>query len=390
MSERIPKKSSSGKTAEQIDRRSHAHARALSGSESNMMLLQRQVGNQTVSRLLQEDRNKEGSDEKGEATLTDEMVAAMGLTEKMKLAFKHSIPHWPGGVGQAAKEFFTDPLTIGVLIASIAVFVALAFVPDPTLITKVAVVAMIIALISAFGYATIKGSFDAIKNFYNRCSKAKTVKELEEAGRLLAVEGGEPLFNILLFIVSWRGGKAIRSRVEKSRAARAGEGEPTSPSEPVSEPIKQRAGKELDVDRLARQGKIDVRMLKQMVIESWKQGGGNRPVKIVSVQRGASPRVRGYITQEKFVRGRTPEQMEKLLGLPEGELTTKGQGAIIEVLEQIPSEGQFELRGYTQRPGGKAFEPGEPYPPGLGIPQWQLIEDVPAKVLKTVKPGESF
>lgn len=143
-----------------------------------------------------------------------------------------------------------------------------------------------------------------------------------------------------------------------------------------------------DVDELTAQGKVDQKVLKKMVIESWKQGGGNRPVKVFSARGGPRPKVRGYITQEKFIRGRTPAEMEKILGLPSGELDS--QGAIVEALDQIPTEKQFGLRSYTQRPGGTVPVQGSKYPVGLGAPQWELTEEVSATVIGTVKPGQAF
>jgi len=95
----------------------------------------------------------------------------------------------------------------------------------------------------------------------------------------------------------------------------------------------------------------------------------------------------GYVTQLKFVEGKIPDQLEKRLGLRKGEL---GNGAIIERLDQIPKEGHFELRSYTQRPDGRAYEPGEKYPPGTGAPQWQIDKNQPirATMIGEVKPGE--
>ncbi len=101
--------------------------------------------------------------------------------------------------------------------------------------------------------------------------------------------------------------------------------------------------------------------------------------------------MRGYITKRKYIEGKTPREMGKILGLTEEDLASlEKTGAVVMELEQIPSEAQFGLRGYTQRPGGTEFLPGGKYPPGPGVPQWQLTEEIPAKVIGTVKPGDVF
>lgn len=146
-----------------------------------------------------------------------------------------------------------------------------------------------------------------------------------------------------------------------------------------------------DIDRAVQAGEVDERVLKRLVIESWGKGGGNSPVKVVSGERGASSRVRGYVTQRKYIEGKTPTEMGKILGLTDKDVESlEKTGAVVMELEQIPSEAQFGLRGYTQRPGGTEFLPGGEYPIGSGVPQWQLTDEIPAKVIGMVKPGEVF
>ena len=148
------------------------------------------------------------------------------------------------------------------------------------------------------------------------------------------------------------------------------------------------ADAEPDFVRAVKEGKIDPAITKKLAIESWEKGGGNQLVKVVSPERGATPTVAGWVGELKFVEGRTPAEMEKILGLPKGELAN---GAIIQRLDQIPKAEQFEPRGYTQRPGGAEFNPKAPkYPPGLGAPQWIVTEPIPATKIGEVKPGEVF
>ena len=55
-------------------------------------------------------------------------------------------------------------------------------------------------------------------------------------------------------------------------------------------------------------------ILKELAIEKWKKGGLERPVKVVSAGRGALSNVRGYITQEKNIKGQSLAEIETRLG----------------------------------------------------------------------------
>ena len=134
----------------------------------------------------------------------------------------------------------------------------------------------------------------------------------------------------------------------------------------------------------------------------------------------------GYITQEKYLRGRTLIEIERILGFHTGRLS---QGAIFYVLTEIPQETQFEMGGYTQvaehhfkEAYGKAvagldvealkkmlvkevftreglnrlvkvrpnmghndgMASDQQYPPGLGVPQWKLTATISTRGLKVV------
>jgi hypothetical protein len=134
---------------------------------------------------------------------------------------------------------------------------------------------------------------------------------------------------------------------------------------------------------------LDESKLKALAIQKWSTGGSNGLVKIVSSERGPLSDVGGYITQEKYIMGKTPAEMEKLLGLPAGELKN---GANAMRLNRLPTASEFELRGYTNTPNGQPYVTGEAYPPGLGVPQWQISRGVqiPATPTKFVGPGEVY
>jgi len=139
---------------------------------------------------------------------------------------------------------------------------------------------------------------------------------------------------------------------------------------------------------------LDVNRIKQNVIEYWNAERWNWPFKVISMERGlklglvdGSKRlasVQGYITAEKFIRGRTLQAAERILGLKAGELK---DGAVVLKLTSLPASSQFELRGYTNTPGGERYTGGA-YPPGLGASQWELITSLPATVIKVVQSGE--
>jgi hypothetical protein len=153
---------------------------------------------------------------------------------------------------------------------------------------------------------------------------------------------------------------------------------------------------------------------------------------------GQFTEVYGFITQEKFLRGKSLAELEDLLGFQTGRLA---QGAVILALKQLPAPEQFTFGGYTQvadhhfkeqygdnsilkQPQGendrdyrtrilkiknniiktvwaetgperlvkvKAVTPhnnnihlDDQYPPGQGIPQWKLIAGISARVVAEI------
>ena len=139
--------------------------------------------------------------------------------------------------------------------------------------------------------------------------------------------------------------------------------------------------------------------------------------------------VRGCITQEKYIKGRTLPELENILGFHAGRLA---QGATVAALLQVPTKSQFNLLGYTQvaehRISKEAFNgldtdklkdlllretfttvganrlvkviaktghskemsDDEQYPPGWGVPQWKLTAEMPAQVIADLNPGEQY
>lgn len=136
--------------------------------------------------------------------------------------------------------------------------------------------------------------------------------------------------------------------------------------------------------------------LKALLIDRWRAGGGDTLVK--AVPRGLSldpDRMAGYCTTVKYLRGCTPAEMEARLGLRAD--SKLALGADIYRVDPLPSAAQFEFRSYSTLPGGiatddPAYRAHPDYPPGLGVPQWELV-DYPQDLLvplASLGPGERF
>lgn len=132
-----------------------------------------------------------------------------------------------------------------------------------------------------------------------------------------------------------------------------------------------------------------------MVLEMWREGRGNTLVKVYP--KGTLPnalRAVGYCTSLKYVAGRTPDEMEAILGFKSG--TKLQNGADVFRVEPLPTVDQFELRGHSQTPAGVPQINGQivdaRYPPGLGVPQWELsgYPQSGLKQLASVAPGQKF
>ena len=131
---------------------------------------------------------------------------------------------------------------------------------------------------------------------------------------------------------------------------------------------------------------------------------------------GSTFNAKGCFTQDKFLAGRSLRDIEKNIGFREGRLA---QGAIVIALTRLPRKGEFRVAGYTNvslnkfaMPGGldpavlerNAMQQWEltgrnrlvkvlptirhdpnmlpeiQYPHARGIPQWDLLVDLPCVV----------
>ena len=139
--------------------------------------------------------------------------------------------------------------------------------------------------------------------------------------------------------------------------------------------------------------------------------------------------VRGCITQERYIKGKSMPELERLLGLHKGRLAN---GAVVAVLLQIPTDRQFNVLGYSQVaehhfnsdvlksldeaklkqivindaftlvgnkrlvkvipniPHNDQLNNDAQYPPGLGVPQWKLTDRVSARVVSVLQADEVY
>lgn len=135
---------------------------------------------------------------------------------------------------------------------------------------------------------------------------------------------------------------------------------------------------------------------------------------------GSKTQVSGYVTKEKFLKGRTLDEIERTLGYHAGRLAN---GATFLKLDRVPQPGEFSLAGYSQVADHRATPPtgidvdkvsqmaaasfttdggdrlvkvfpaighdatmanDDQYPPGAGCPQWKLTTKIDATVTAVV------
>ena len=140
--------------------------------------------------------------------------------------------------------------------------------------------------------------------------------------------------------------------------------------------------------------------------------------------------VSGWITQEKYILGSKPVEMEDLLGVPSGYFT---HGAVVWTLQRFPHPNEFELGGFTHWTGGrprsgqrdpsihstpafitkhKGFArdswslvgpdrlvkvvPNLPpthidtWPVGKGVKQWKLLTEIPALEVMRLRANQPY
>ncbi len=141
---------------------------------------------------------------------------------------------------------------------------------------------------------------------------------------------------------------------------------------------------------------LDARKLKAIAIALWKRGGMDTLVKVCPLGQIPDPgRMTGYCTTFKFIVGRTPLEIEDIVGFARG--SKLAIGASIFVVDPLPLPPQFELRGYSQCPAGvptnwPGYTEHPAYPQGAGAPQWELLgyPQSGLKLIASVPAGQRF
>jgi hypothetical protein len=128
--------------------------------------------------------------------------------------------------------------------------------------------------------------------------------------------------------------------------------------------------------------------------EDWSLDRGRRLVKVVRygaiMNDPGRARVVGYVTQERYLIGKTPRDIEIALGLRAFELLS---GCRVYRLERLPQHSEYTYELTAAMPDGLAFNPadaleahfrptesgiGRHYPSGSPtIPQWKVNVAIP-------------
>jgi hypothetical protein len=115
----------------------------------------------------------------------------------------------------------------------------------------------------------------------------------------------------------------------------------------------------------------------------------DQPVKVSPMSPETPTFAAGYFTQQKFIWGSTPEEMESILGIF-GKLQ---RGAVVLGFTRPLNPSDYENKAYTYLPDGREYRPKpneKMYLPGRGAPQWLLTGTLPVCGIARVQPGQPF
>ena len=127
--------------------------------------------------------------------------------------------------------------------------------------------------------------------------------------------------------------------------------------------------------------------------EAWSLRGMSQVIKVLPAEGPIASHLGGYITLGKFLVLKTPEKIEKDLGLLPGTLKN---GARIYRFVRLPQNSEYEYDLTAAHPGGLAYNPAwSKYPSGSAkIPQWKIKDGIQIRVdsrnVLELKPGEQF
>ena len=129
--------------------------------------------------------------------------------------------------------------------------------------------------------------------------------------------------------------------------------------------------------------------------DAWALTGPNSLVKVLAWVSPTPSAVGGYFTVGKYLVGKTPLDIEQLLGLPHDLLSS---GAKIYRFQRRPMAHEYEYELTASQPGGLAFNPAHSspdYPPGSHyVHQWRIKDEVRIPVdtrgALLLEPGHRF
>ena len=146
--------------------------------------------------------------------------------------------------------------------------------------------------------------------------------------------------------------------------------------------------------------------------DGWSLTPPTRLIKAVPVEVPVMKAVKGYVTVEKSIIGRTPRELEDALGLPVGWFN---RGCRVYRLTRLPQAHEIEYDLTLDQPDGLAFDewaaidnalrrrlevegtlgdygPAKPiYRPGSrSIHQWRLTAELPAAVVIELLPNVTY
>ena len=127
--------------------------------------------------------------------------------------------------------------------------------------------------------------------------------------------------------------------------------------------------------------------------EAFALGGQNRLVKVIAIPAGGRVlrTVTGYVTQERFLLGKRPAQIEEALGMKVNSLVS---GGMVLALQIVPGPSQIEYELTTNFPDGLApsVMSDPDYPPFKKryVHQWRLRVPMRVSFVCRLGPADSY
>jgi hypothetical protein len=161
-------------------------------------------------------------------------------------------------------------------------------------------------------------------------------------------------------------------------------------------------GDKLDVHALLRRGGLmtsaEVKQLTKELTEAKLSEmvmgvsgrSGDQPVRVVPLLGPPPKFATGHFTRQESIWDKTPEEMEGILGVF-GKFKT---GAYILQFQSPLRAEDYQNKAYTHLPNGEEYKWNSNdkmyLPATVPVPQWRLVNSVPAEVIARLTPGQRF